>query len=292
MNNVFDIESFTGNENLFIAASAGTGKTYTIQQVVGKLVAQGMNLNQILIVTYTEKAAGELKDRIRKKIEEEFKKDSRNIYLQQALHDVQGAPIGTIHSFCQKVTQEFAYEADVPLKQELIDESAVEELIQKSIRDVWAHEELFKCFVKYNGDLESFTELLKGAIASYIPETVHFAGNMELRLGTKDIDIGDVGCMAEAEKPGYPLTEIAFGDGLFFGQYLTNHLGIISCGRIIGCLVDCRNGDFCLNIRYLSLIPFRFLEDVGLLDMVCTEGLEGYVVFFCRRLHIGGLISL
>ena len=199
MNNVFDIESFTGNENLFIAASAGTGKTYTIQQVVGKLVTQGMNLNQILIVTYTEKAAGELKDRIRKKIEEEFKKDSGNIYLQQALHDVQGAPIGTIHSFCQKVTQEFAYEADVPLKQELIDESAVEELIQKSIRDVWAHEELFKCFVKYNGDLDSFTELLKGAIASYIPETVRFAGNMELRLGTKDIDFDDVGCMAEAE---------------------------------------------------------------------------------------------
>ena len=72
-NEVFDIEKFDGSENLFIAASAGTGKTYTIQQVVGKLVAQGMNLNQILIVTYTEKAAGELKDRIRKKIEEEFK---------------------------------------------------------------------------------------------------------------------------------------------------------------------------------------------------------------------------
>ena len=121
-NEVFDIEKFDGSENLFIAASAGTGKTYTIQQVVCKLVAQGMNLNQILIVTYTEKAAGELKDRIRKKIEEEFKKDSGNIYLQQALHDVQGAPIGTIHSFCQKVTQEFAYETDVPLKQELIDD--------------------------------------------------------------------------------------------------------------------------------------------------------------------------
>ena len=197
-NEVFDIEKFDGSENLFIAASAGTGKTYTIQQVVGKLVAQGMNLNQILIVTYTEKAAGELKDRIRKKIEEEFKKDSGNIYLQQALHDVQGAPIGTIHSFCQKVTQEFAYETDVPLKQELIDDSAVEERIQKMIRDVWAHEDLFRTFVKYNGDIDTFTELLKAAIAGYIPETISLSGDAEFHLGAEGFDLDEAGALAEA----------------------------------------------------------------------------------------------
>lgn len=197
-NEVFDIEKFDGSENLFIAASAGTGKTYTIQQVVGKLVTQGMNLNQILIVTYTEKAAGELKDRIRKKIEEEFKKDSGNIYLQQALHDVQGAPIGTIHSFCQKVTQEFAYETDVPLKQELIDDSAVEEQIQKMIRDVWAHDELFRTFVKYNGDIETFTELLKAAIAGYIPETISLSGDAGFHLGAEGFDLDEAGALAEA----------------------------------------------------------------------------------------------
>ena len=197
-NEVFDIEKFDGSENLFIAASAGTGKTYTIQQVVGKLVAQGMNLNQILIVTYTEKAAGELKDRIRKKIEEEFKKDSGNIYLQQALHDVQGAPIGTIHSFCQKVTQEFAYETDVPLKQELIDDSAVEERIQKMIRDVWAHDELFRTFVKYNGDVDTFTELLKAAIAGYIPETISLSGDAGFHLGAEGFDLDEAGALAEA----------------------------------------------------------------------------------------------
>ena len=198
-NEVFDIEKFSGNESLFIAASAGTGKTFTIQQVVGKLVAQGMNLNQILIVTYTEKAAGELKDRIRQKIEEDFKASSSNVYLQQALHDIQGAPIGTIHSFCQKVTQEFAYETDVPFKQELIDESAVEELIQKLIRDVWAHEDLFKCFVKYNGDLESFIDLLKSSIANYIPETVTLTGNFEFQLGGSPLDFDDIAVLIEAK---------------------------------------------------------------------------------------------
>ena len=198
-NDVFDIKDFNGSENLFIAASAGTGKTFTIQQVVGKLVVQGMNLNQILIVTYTEKAAGELKDRIRKKVEEEFKKDSGNVYLQQALRDIQGAPIGTIHSFCQKVTQEFAYEAGLPIRQELIDDNAVEELIQRLIRDVWAHDELFKLFVKYNGNIDAFVNLLTISIAQYIPETVSIAGNFDFKLNGFELDFADICCLFEAK---------------------------------------------------------------------------------------------
>ena len=78
----FSIDAFKENENLFIAASAGTGKTYTIQQVVARLILNGLTLDQILIVTYTEKAAGELKDRIRKKIEEESLKTPGNAMLQ------------------------------------------------------------------------------------------------------------------------------------------------------------------------------------------------------------------
>ena len=95
----FSIDEFKEEENLFIAASAGTGKTYTIQQVVARLVLSGLSLDQILIVTYTEKAAGELKDRIRKKIEEESLKFPGNAMLQQALRDIHSAPIGTIHAF-------------------------------------------------------------------------------------------------------------------------------------------------------------------------------------------------
>ena len=50
-----------------IEASAGTGKTYALQRIVLKLVAERepVNVKNILLVTFTEKAAGELKDRIR-----------------------------------------------------------------------------------------------------------------------------------------------------------------------------------------------------------------------------------
>ena len=54
----FKIGEFKTGKSLFIEASAGTGKTYTIQLMVAKMIAEGTPLKKILIVTYTEKAAG------------------------------------------------------------------------------------------------------------------------------------------------------------------------------------------------------------------------------------------
>ena len=71
---IFKIEDFDNeyfNKNLVIDASAGTGKTYTITQIVKKLVDNNdenkrIDIKKVLIVTYTDKATGELRDRIRK----------------------------------------------------------------------------------------------------------------------------------------------------------------------------------------------------------------------------------
>ena len=68
--NIGDNNVFDPSQSMYIEASAGTGKTYTIQQIVARMIHDGTQLNQILLVTYTEKAAGELKDRIRLKIQE------------------------------------------------------------------------------------------------------------------------------------------------------------------------------------------------------------------------------
>ena len=69
MNKIFNVKDFEAYKNYVIEASAGTGKTYNIIEIVKSLVNKfKFNLEEILIVTYTEKAAGELKDRIRKEI--------------------------------------------------------------------------------------------------------------------------------------------------------------------------------------------------------------------------------
>lgn len=123
----FNIETFDSKKNICIEASAGTGKTYTVQQIVAKLLVEGRSLENILIVTYTEKAAGELKDRIRSILKE------KELYEQLALVD--NAPIFTIHSFCKQALKEFSIESHQTDDLDLIDEGEVSDFIKKWIRD-------------------------------------------------------------------------------------------------------------------------------------------------------------
>ncbi|MDD5930217.1 MAG: UvrD-helicase domain-containing protein [Spirochaetales bacterium] len=132
----FNYETYNPQQkdSMFIEASAGTGKTFTIQKIVRKLVENGTPLEKILIVTYTEKAVGELKDRIRSELS-----DLKNIKL-----DVDNSPIFTIHSFCQKTLGEFYFTAKQPSRLELINESEISDFIDFWIRDVFSTQEDFK----------------------------------------------------------------------------------------------------------------------------------------------------
>ena len=127
----FKIENFKENANYVIEASAGTGKTYNIIEIVKKLL-QGKNikLNDILIVTYTEKAAGELRDRIRKELPEE---------------DVDNAPIFTRHSFCQSVIKEFGISSNLPLNMILVGNEDLNKFVDKFIRDSSLIDDIAKC---------------------------------------------------------------------------------------------------------------------------------------------------
>ena len=154
----FDIEKFNLTRSLSVEASAGTGKTYTIQLMVAEMIASGTPLEKILLVTYTEKAAGELKDRLRKKIGDVLKSgeidegikisdiipgdDKWKAKFETARQSIDNAQVFTIHSFCQKVLREYAYEAGLPFETSNVAEEAVEELIDKLIRDEWINEKV------------------------------------------------------------------------------------------------------------------------------------------------------
>ena len=147
MLNDFDINEFHLGNNLFVDASAGTGKTHTIQQLVAKLVRgeeghAGIPLSKILIVTYTDKATGELRDHIRQKMEECLAEENLECY-REALQNIHTASIFTIHSFCQKVLHDFAYEAGASFNLEVVSDDSIETLIQRLIRDKWSFEPEF-----------------------------------------------------------------------------------------------------------------------------------------------------
>ena len=94
-----------------IEASAGTGKTYTLQSIVLKLLTekQVSSVKNLLLVTYTEKAAGELKDRIRDILEK----------ADCLPPDFDEVTICTIHSFCRELLSEYAFENRVPMQMEI-----------------------------------------------------------------------------------------------------------------------------------------------------------------------------
>ena len=93
-----------------IEASAGTGKTYALESIVLKLVQEmKYDATSILLVTFTEKAAGELKNRIRKALDAAGK-------LPENFDEM---TICTIHSFCRQLLSEYAFENGVPMKSEI-----------------------------------------------------------------------------------------------------------------------------------------------------------------------------
>ena len=82
------------DKNTVILASAGTGKTRTLVDVYLELLEQGLDPLRIVAVTFTEKAAAEMRDRIRSALYAKPGQWMRTIAVLPA------APISTIHGFC------------------------------------------------------------------------------------------------------------------------------------------------------------------------------------------------
>lgn len=141
-----------------IEASAGTGKTHTLMELALRLLGeQQATLDQILLVTYTEKATGELKDRLRKALEHAWRAgdvsppvldsspgsspgDSRppHAIFQAALDQFDQAPVYTIHGFCQRVLQEYAFENRHDFRAELKqDTTLLEPCLREIQRRAW-----------------------------------------------------------------------------------------------------------------------------------------------------------
>jgi len=111
-------------QNHFLEASAGTGKTFAIENIVVRMLKAGIDIERILVVTFTRAATADLKNRIRKNIAKER--------LQEALFKFDEARIFTIHSFCFHSLREYALEADLSLEQ---DEEPSDENARAIIKD-------------------------------------------------------------------------------------------------------------------------------------------------------------
>ena len=140
-----------------IDASAGTGKTYTICGLVLRLLYEKkLTIDQILVVTYTEAATEDLRNRIRQKLRnalESLKKggsedgflheylakiddpDAAELIYSDALRGFDEAAIYTIHSFCQRQLLENSFESNTLFSGELVADDSY--LLREIIEDFW-----------------------------------------------------------------------------------------------------------------------------------------------------------
>lgn len=149
-----------------IEASAGTGKTYTITTLVLRLLLEkGLEIEDLLIVTFTRAATAELRDRIWARLRAAraaFDRAARDPgapapadpavaalvaavpavagrdRLTRAMQGFDRAAISTIHGFCQRMLQENAFESGAPFQAELVGDDAL--LRREIARDAWARD--------------------------------------------------------------------------------------------------------------------------------------------------------
>ena len=107
------------DENLFVVAGAGTGKTSSLVDRIVALVASGRStLDRIAAITFTESAAAELRDRVRESLERAVAEPERpeedQARCTQGLADLDRAAIQTLHSFAGSLLRERPLEAELP----------------------------------------------------------------------------------------------------------------------------------------------------------------------------------
>ncbi|MCD6353663.1 MAG: exodeoxyribonuclease V subunit beta [Proteobacteria bacterium] len=168
--NQFDILTSSLEGTNLIEASAGTGKTYAITGLFLRLILErNYSINEILVVTFTEAATEELKDRIRSKLREAIgaftgvrsddaflknlvkEKDSKKAIprLREALRGFDQASIFTIHGFCRRMLHDYAFESGSLFDTELVSDQ--ENLKREIVDDFWRRHfyEASPLFVNY-----------------------------------------------------------------------------------------------------------------------------------------------
>ena len=94
------------NSNLLVAAAAGSGKTAVLVERIIQMITDKDNpidIDKLLVVTFTNAAASEMRERIGDAIGKALDKEPENTHLQKQLVLLNKASITTIHSFCLEV---------------------------------------------------------------------------------------------------------------------------------------------------------------------------------------------
>lgn len=127
------------NRNILVSAAAGSGKTAVLVERIIKMITDGkhpIDIDRLLIVTFTNAAAAEMRERIGAAIEKALLKQPENEHLQRQLTLIHNAQITTIDSFCLYVIRNHFHEIDLEPNFRIGDEGELKLLKEDVLKQV------------------------------------------------------------------------------------------------------------------------------------------------------------
>ncbi|WP_246218281.1 helicase-exonuclease AddAB subunit AddA [Litoribacterium kuwaitense] len=130
-----------GGQSLLVSAAAGSGKTAVlVERIIQKVTNDEypIDIDRMLVVTFTNAAAAEMKSRVASALEKELIKQPSSLHLRRQLLLVNRASISTLHAFCMKLVRQYHHITDIdpafrigdPTEMEFLQEEALEELLE------------------------------------------------------------------------------------------------------------------------------------------------------------------
>lgn len=157
--------------NILVAAAAGSGKTAVlVERIIQKIILDGIDIDKLLVVTFTNAAASEMRERVLEAIYKKLDEEPDNINLQRQINLLGKSNICTIHSFCLDVIKNNFFEIDISPNFRIASEEEVTLLKQETLDDLFEskYESEDKDFLKlvdvytgYRGDDELKNLVLK-----------------------------------------------------------------------------------------------------------------------------------
>lgn len=128
---------------LFVAAGAGSGKTTAlVQRILTLVLVDGFAIERIAAVTFTERAAADLRDRVRLDLESALRDPGTDAERAQraraALDGLDLAAIGTLHAFAQRILTRHAIEAGIPPALRVLDGMGASVAAQQRWSSLWS----------------------------------------------------------------------------------------------------------------------------------------------------------
>ena len=120
--------------NVLVVAGAGTGKTRTlVERCVRLVLEEGCSLEQILMVTFTEAAAAEMRQRIRAELVRRWESQPENPRLNEQIALLDTARIATLHGFCLQLVRQHFHELEIDPQVVVLDEAQTRPLLEQAL---------------------------------------------------------------------------------------------------------------------------------------------------------------